>query len=192
MSASFIEDYFFNMNINYHQVKIKNVDDFVILDNQGFSFITENKEMVLYSFAKNLRLHSSGCVFFQKTIKVSALNYKTTTIYLHKLLAETFKAEEKTKINNLVGFVSGNKLDCRLDNLVFRSRVVASRNRKTSSSSGFTGVYKEHNKYRAVISINGKSKHLGMFKTAIDAAKAFNEMSFKLYGNEGKQNLFEN
>jgi len=179
------------MGINYHQVKIKNVDDFVILDDQGFTYITEDKDMQLLNLSDNLRLHSSGCVFFQKTMKISHSNYKTTTIYLHKLLAETFKIQEKSNINNLVGFVNGNKLDCRLNNLIFRSRAVASRNRKTSSSSGYTGVYKEHNKYRSVISINGKSKHLGMFKTAEEAAKAFNEMSRKLYGVEGKQNLIE-
>ena len=106
-------------------------------------------------------------------------------------MAETFKINEKTNINNLVGFVNGNKLDCRLNNLVFRSRAVASRTRKTSSSTGFTGVYKEHNKFRSVISINGKSRHLGMFKTAEEAAKAFNEMSKKLYGAEGKQNKLD-
>ena len=88
------------MGIDYHQVKIKNVDDFVILDDLGFSYITEDKDMILLKLSDNLRLHSSGCVFFQKTIKISHSNYKTTTIYLHKLLAETFKPDEKTKINN--------------------------------------------------------------------------------------------
>ena len=179
------------MGINYHQVKIKNADDFVILDDQGFQYITSDKEMLSLNIAENFRVHSSGCIFFQKTIKISPSNYKTTTIYLHKILAETFKINDKTNINNLVGFVNGNKLDCRLNNLIFRSRAVASRTRKTSSSTGFTGVYKEHNKFRSVISINGKSRHLGMFKTAEEAAKAFNEMSKKLYGAEGKQNKLD-
>jgi hypothetical protein len=143
--------------------------------------------MLQLNLANNLRLHSSGCVFFQKTIKVSQSNYKITTIYLHKLLAETFKINEKTKINHLVGFVNGNKLDCRLNNLIFRSRSAASRNRKTRSSTGYTGVYKEHNKYRSVISINGKSKHLGMFDSAEDAAKAYNEMSRTLFGSIEKK-----
>ncbi len=179
------------MGINYHQVKIKNADDFVILDDMGYHYIMKDEYMLSLDLAVNLRVHSSGCIFFQKTIKLSPSNYKTTTIYLHKILAETFKLNEKTKINNLVGFVNGNKLDCRLNNLIFRSRAVASRTRKTSSSSGFTGVYKEHNKFRSVISISGKSKHLGMFKTAEEAAKAFNEMSKKLYGDEGKQNILD-
>jgi hypothetical protein len=179
------------MGINYHQVKIKNADLFVIVDDQGYQFIMTDEQMLSLNLAENLRLHSSGCIFFQKTIKISHSNYKTTTIYLHKLLAETFKLNEKTKINNLVGFVNGNKLDCRLNNLIFRSRAVASRTRKTSSSTGFTGVYKEHNKFRSVISIGGKSRHLGMFRTAEEAAKAFNEMSKKLYGDEGKQNILD-
>jgi hypothetical protein len=161
------------------------------MDDQGYQFIMKDEQMLTLNLAENLRLHSSGCIFFQKTIKLSPSNYKTTTIYLHKLLAETFKIKEKTNINNLVGFVNGNKLDCRLNNLIFRSRAVASRNRKTSSSTGFTGVYKEHNKFRSVISIGGKSRHLGMYKTAEEAAKAFNEMSRKLYGDEGKQNRLD-
>lgn len=179
------------MGINYHQIKIKNADDFVILDHQGFQYVMKDEYMLSLDFSKNLRVHSSGCIFFQKTIKFSPSNYKTTTIYLHKILAETFKPNYKTKVNNLVGFVNGNKLDCRLNNLIFRSRAVASRTRKTSSSTGFTGVYKEHNKFRSVISIGGKSRHLGMFKTAEEAAKAFNEMSKMLYGDEGKQNKLD-
>ena len=87
--------------------------------------------------------------------------------------------------------ISKNILSSEWDNLIFRSRAVASRTRKTSSSNGFTGVYKEHNKFRSVISLSGKSKHLGMFKTAEEAAKAFNEMSKKLYGDEGKQNILD-
>jgi hypothetical protein len=82
-------------------------------------------------------------------------------------------------------------LDCRIRNLIYRSRAVASRNRKTNNSTGFTGVYKEHKKFRSVISINGKSKHLGMFKTPREAAEAFIKMSKKLYGNEGKQNVLD-
>ena len=88
----------------------------------------------------------------------------------------------------MVGAKNGDKLDCRLENLVYRSRSVASRQRKTSSKTGYTGVYKEHNRYRAVISIKGKSKHLGMFDTAEEAAAAYNKVSKEIYGEEGKIN----
>ena len=70
------------MGINYHQVKIKNADDFVILDDQGFQYITSDKEMLSLNLAENLRVHSSGCIFFQKTIKQNQLNNKKKLIDL--------------------------------------------------------------------------------------------------------------
>ena len=74
---------------------------------------------------------------------------------------------------------------------MFRSRSVASRQRKTSSKCGYTGVYKENNRYRAVISINRKSVHIGMFATAEEAAKAYNKKSKELYGEDGKINVIK-
>jgi hypothetical protein len=41
------------MGINYHQIKIKNADDFVILDDQGFQYITSDKEMLSLNLAEN-------------------------------------------------------------------------------------------------------------------------------------------
>jgi hypothetical protein len=62
------------------------------------------------------------------------------------------------------------------------------RQRRTSSKTGFTGVYKEHNRYRAVISIDGKSIHIGMFDSPEEAAAAYNKLSKDVYGEEGKIN----
>ncbi|GAB4262547.1 MAG: hypothetical protein Kow0027_30040 [Saprospiraceae bacterium] len=89
----------------------------------------------------NLRKHSTGCAVFQKTWRTASGSYKTETIYLHKVIAEKFLAHQKTKKEKLVGAKNNNKLDCRIDNLMFRSRAVASRQRKTTSKTGYTGVY---------------------------------------------------
>ena len=129
--------------------------------------------------------------FFKKTWKKADGGYKTETIYLHKLVAEKFLIESKSSKSNLVGAKNGNKLDCRLENLVYRSRSVASRKRKTSSKVGYTGVYKENNRYRAVISIERKSVHIGMFSTAEEAALAYNKKSRELYGENGKVNIIK-
>ena len=56
MSAYFLEGYFITMGINYHQVKIKNADDFVILDDQGFKYITSDKVMLSLNLAENKQL----------------------------------------------------------------------------------------------------------------------------------------
>lgn len=172
-----------------YKVKLKNSEDTVLLDDKVYEYLTTDPYLVKVKFIENLRKHSSGCAVFQKTWKKADGNYKTETIYLHKLIAEHFIVEMKSNKNNLVGAKNGNKLDCRLDNLVYRSRSVASRKRKTSSKAGYTGVYKENNRYRAVISVNRKSVHIGMFDTAEEAALAYNKKSKELYGEDGKQNI---
>lgn len=174
-----------------YKVKLKNSDETVLLDDQCYEFLTTDPYLVKVDFINNLRRHSSGCAVFQKTWRKADGSYKTETIYLHKLLAEKFLGTTKSSERNLVGAKNGNKLDCRLENLAYRSRSIASRKRKTSSKAGYTGVYKENNRFRAVISVNRKSVHIGMFATAEEAALAYNKMSRKLYGEEGKLNIIK-
>ncbi|HHB79234.1 MAG TPA: Pathogenesis-related transcriptional factor and ERF protein [Saprospiraceae bacterium] len=173
--------------MNY-KVKLKNSDDVAIFDEIVYEFLTTDPYLVKIDFVRNIRRHSSGCGVFQKVWKNPDGSYVTETIYLHKLIAEKFLGHLKTKEENLVGAVNGNKLDCRLENLTYRSRAQASRQRKTTSHTGYTGVYKEGVRYRAVISIDGKSSHIGMFSSAEEAAVAYNAMSRKLYGKKGKIN----
>jgi len=171
-----------------YKVKLKNSDDMVLLDDHVYEALTTDPYLAKVNFVNNLRKHSSGCAVFQKTWKKADGNYKIETIYLHKLIAEKFLTDQRNGTRRLVGAKNGDKLDCRLENLTWRSRSIASRQRKTSSKTGFTGVYKEHNRYRAVISVDGKSVHLGMFDTPEEAAAAYNKESREMYGDEGKIN----
>lgn len=174
------------------KIKLKNSDDSVIVDEVVYQYLTTDPYLAKVKFVDSLRKHSSGCCVFQK-IKKSAdgKSYETETIYLHKLIAEKFKSEERTKEKRLVGCKNGDKLDCRLENIAWRSRAVASRQRKTSGKLGYTGVYKENHRYRAVISINKKSVHLGMYDTPEEAALAYNKKSIELYGADGKVNIIK-
>ena len=174
-----------------YKVKLKNANDVVVLDDHVYEYLTTDPYLVKVDFINNLRRHSSGCAVFQKTWPKATGGYKTETIYLHKLIAEKFLDSQRSKERKLVGARNGNKLDCKLENLVWRSRSVASRQRKTSSKCGYTGVYKENNRYRAVISINRKSVHIGMFSTAEEAAMAYNKKSRELYGDDGKINVIK-
>lgn len=171
-------------------IKLKNAEDHALLDDDVYSYLTEHEYYSKVDFLNNLRKHSSGCAVFQKTSKKEGGGYQTDTIYLHKLVAETFLLDLKTDKNNLVGSKNDNKLDCRKDNLVWRSRSWASRQRKTTSKTGYMGVYRENKRFRAVISVQGKSVHIGMFDTARAAAEAYNRRSWELFGHKGKQNKF--
>ncbi|MEM6396362.1 MAG: Pathogenesis-related transcriptional factor and ERF protein [Bacteroidota bacterium] len=172
------------------RIQLKNSEKYAYLDEQVYHTLNNDKELAQYGFLTNLREHSSGCAVFQKTRrKEDGDGFEVLTIYLHKLIAERFLSDNKTAANNLVGCKNGNKLDCRLDNLEYRSRSTASRKRKSSSKLGYTGVYQENNRYRAVISINRKSVHIGMFATPEEAAEAYNRKSRELYGDLGKINV---
>lgn len=170
------------------KINLKNSSDFVIIDKNVYDVLLEDKYIKRLDVLNNLRQHSSGCAVFQKTWKKEDGSFATETIYMHRYIAEKFKQEEYTDENNLVGAKNGNKLDCRLSNLVWRSRSTASRQRKSSSKTGYTGVYQENKKYRAIISINGKAVHLGMFNTPEEAALAYNKKSKELYGSKAKIN----
>lgn len=177
-----------NSHIALKIVKLKNADQEIKLDDHVYAWLVNSPELIKVDFINNLRLHSSGCAVFQKTRKVEKGQYNTETIYLHKYVAEHFLKEFKDSRRNLVGALNGDKLDCQLENLVYRSRSVASRKRKTSNKAGYTGVYQENNRYRAVISHQGKSLHLGMYSSPEEAAIAYNRKSWELFEGEGKLN----
>lgn len=172
-----------------YRIKLKNADDHVLLNSEVYEYLISDPYLSSVDFVNNLRKHSSGCAVFQKTTRQNNGDYKTKTIYLHKLIAEKFLSEQRTAKNNLVGTVNSNKLDCRLTNLVYRSRSVASRKRRSSSKLGYTGVYQESNRYRAVISVGSKTIHIGMYDSAEEAALAYNNKSRELFGENGKINI---
>ena len=180
--------FYSKFNILTYKIKLKNSNKNILIDDFVYEFFTNDPYFISIDFINQLRLHSSGCCVFQKTWKKIEGNYKTETIYLHKFIAEKWLPNDEKTANNLVSSKDGNKLDCRLENLVWRSRAVASRQRKTNSSLGYTGVYKENSRYRAVISINRRSVHIGMFDTPEEAAIAYNKVSKELYGDNGKIN----
>lgn len=173
-----------------YRISLKNAEEYALLDEDVYRELSADPYLLEIGFLGNLRRHSSGCAVFQKTRKKKEGDgYETETIYLHKLIAERYLSDKRTEKKNLVGCKNGSKLDCRLKNLEYRSRAVASRKRKSSSKLGYTGVYKENNRYRAVISIDRKSVHIGMFATAEEAALAYNRKSIELYGENGKLNV---
>ena len=170
------------------RIPLKNSDLHVKVDDRVYAWLTSDKALVAGEFVRNLRLHSSGCAVYQKTRRVEKGEYETTTIYVHKHIAEKYLSEHRSERRNVVGALNGDKLDCRLENLVYRSRSVASRKRKTSNKVGYTGVYRENNRYRAVISVDGSSQHLGMYATAEEAAAAYNRRSWEAFRENGKLN----
>jgi len=74
-------------------------------------------------------------------------------------------------------------LDCRIKNLQWCNRSEIKRNISTTKNkTGYIGVTKDRNTYRAIIYHNGKPISLGNFKTPEEAAEAYNKKSIELFG----------
>ena len=74
----------------------------------------------------------------------------------------------------------------RISNLRSATRADNARNKskQQNNTTGYTGVFfrKDSNKFRAIIGMHGKLVHLGTYKTAKEAAFAYNEAAIRLHG----------
>lgn len=99
-------------------------------------------------------------------------------IYLHRELMGATAGYQVDHIN-------GDGLDNRRINLRLCTNVENSYNRKPSSRSktGLKGVYKtSRGKWAACCSSSGRTLHLGIYPTSVDAARAYDVYAVEHYG----------
>jgi hypothetical protein len=93
---------------------------------------------------------------------------------------------------------NGNGLDNRKCNLRSCSRLENNLNRakRSDNTTGFKGVIidkrKTGEKFLSRICMDGNTFLLGYFKTAIEAAKSYNEAAIKFHGEFARLNVIEN
>lgn len=165
------------------KIKLKNADDHLLIDDQAYEYLTTNDYLKSIKLEENIRMHSSGYAFFQKSRPNRDGTYKTETIYIHKLIAEKFVPKPHSAKRLYVLLKNGNRLDCRIKNLEWAPFSKVTRNTKYhESKTGYRGVHKERNKFRAVIYHDSKRYNLGLYNTAKEAAEAYNKKSEELFG----------
>lgn len=81
-----------------------------------------------------------------------------------------------------IDHINGNRTDNRIQNLREATNQENSFNKPTSGTSGFKGVYRQNNRWRAKIMLDGKSIHLGYFDSAEEAAEAYNKKAKEIHG----------
>lgn len=95
--------------------------------------------------------------------------------------------------HKMVDHINGNGLDNKLKNLRICTNQENQQNRynQSNNKSGYKGVgwHKTTKKWRARISINNQLIHLGLFQNKIEAAKAYDIMASKHFGNFAKLNF---
>jgi hypothetical protein len=106
-------------------------------------------------------------------------------IYLHRVILERMAGRPLAK-TEYVDHISGDKLDCRRENLRIATNAENLQNRgmQRNNTSGFKGVswYRRDGKWHARIGFNGKDKHLGYFDTAEAAYEAYCKAARELHG----------
>ena len=153
------------------------------MDDYVYEFITKDPYLRELNFEHHLREHSSGRAVFQKSWKQKDGTYSTTTIYLHKIIAEKFVPKDSDEENDLIMIKNGNALDCRVENLCWSNRATIQRNtKKTHNKTGYIGVYQSHKKFLARIYVDRKPIDLGRYETPEEAALAYNTKSIEMFG----------
>lgn len=93
----------------------------------------------------------------------------------------------------VIDHINGNRLDNRSCNLRFCSKMNNSRNQKkrVDSRVQYKGVTYRRNRYEARIGINYKRINIGSYKTAEEAARAYDIKAKELHGEFARLNFPE-
>jgi len=133
---------------------------------------------------------STGRVKKGDRVGTTCLGYRVTKInnkhyFIHKIVW----ALHHGYIPDNVDHINGDKLDNRIENLRECSHQDNMRNRKKKLGKTLSkGVYKHHNKYKAMIRSDGVEHYLGLFNSEREAAQAYNTAAERLHGDFAKLN----
>jgi hypothetical protein len=99
------------------------------------------------------------------------------TISVHRHIMNAKKGE-------MIDHKNRDPLDNTRENLRLCTSAQNAQNRakRCDSKQRYKGAYKKKNRYVAVISIDGKKKHLGSFLTEKEAAEAYNKKAIEIHG----------
>lgn len=142
-----------------------------LVDDEDFEFLSKWKWCTSGGYAS-------------KSVRLS--NGSKSNIRMHRLIMLPRRGEEVDHVDR-----------DRLDNRRSKLRVCTSSENKCnapariSNTSGFKGVgwHIASLKWRAVIQVEGEHRHIGLFKSKEDAARAYNKAAAELHGEFAHQNV---
>lgn len=106
-------------------------------------------------------------------------------IYMHREILSR-KVGRSLSPNEMADHINGSTLDNRRSNLRIATNAQNQMNKgaQPNTSSGLKGVhwFSPRNKWRALITVDGKQKYLGLFTTKEAAHAAYCEAAVKLHG----------
>lgn len=96
-------------------------------------------------------------------------------------------------IPKCIDHINGDSADNRLCNLreCTHKQNMANRKINKNCKTGYKGVQRKNERFIARIKIDGKSKEIGRFSNAEDAAKRYNDKAIELYGEFARLNIIK-
>ena len=90
-----------------------------------------------------------------------------------------------------VDHILGNGLDCRRKNLrvATNAQNLHNRGKQSNNTSGFKGVSRLRERWRATIQNNGRWQHLGVFNSREEAARAYDRAAARMHGKFARLNF---
>lgn len=152
----------------------------VIKLNRGYEAFVDDED---YEKVNIFKWFITNGGYAARTFNFKSGTKETETIKMHRFIMNTSNGMETDHINH-------NRLDNRKCNLRVCTKSENQRNAKVrkDSVSGYKGVsqrntiiYKKK-PWRAYITYQGKPKHIGYYRTALEAAIAYNTMAKEYYG----------
>lgn len=116
---------------------------------------------------------------------ITSVPRKSAKLWLHRLFTDAPDGLD-------VDHIDRDGLNNRRSNLRLATRAQNLQNQglRENNTSGFKGVnwHKLRQKWRAYIQANGKRRHLGLYSTPEDAARAYNLAAIALHGDYARLN----
>lgn len=141
----------------------------------------EDADLAVFNWM--VRIRHQNLQYAQRRDKT--VNGSQPVIILHRVIMERVLGRPLAS-NELVDHRDMNGLNCSRENLRLATNQQNQANRpaQKNNKSGYKGVfwYKRANKWRAVIKLDGKQIHLGLFSNPEDAYKAYLEKAKELFG----------
>ena len=129
--------------------------------------------------------HNKGYAMIIKELKKPDGQRTSKAIYMHRVIMGAEKGV-------LVDHRDCNGLNNQKSNLRLCSYAQNGQNSRLQSrnKAGYKGVYWDlaKQKWRAMITIDQKMKHIGHYESILDAATAYNDMALKHFGEFAKLN----